>query len=68
MDYVIQCDDGIIPIEVKASGKGSMQSMAAFLSAHPLSPYGIRASLENFTVYDKIHVFPVYAVYKLPRN
>lgn len=68
VDYVIQCDDGIIPIEVKASGKGSMQSMAAFLSAHPLSPYGIRASLENFTVYDKIHVFPVYAVYKLPRK
>lgn len=61
VDYVEQKQHEIIPIEVKASGKGSMQSMYQFLSDKNRQ-YGVRISAENFGVYDKIKVFPIYAV------
>ena len=65
IDYVIQKKNEIYPIEVKASKKGSMQSMYSFLKQFPKIPFGIRVSLENFSEYEKIHVYPVYAVYKI---
>ena len=65
VDYVIQKNDKIIPIEVKSNTSGKMQSMAEYLKSHD-APYGIRVSLENFGIYpfrDKqIHVVPVYGV------
>lgn len=68
VDYVLQIGNHIIPLEVKASGKGSMQSIHSFLAAHPEVPYGIRVSLENFSAYEKIRVFPVYAVRKIMKT
>ena len=65
VDYVRQVGSQIIPIEVKASGKGSMQSMRSYLRIHSEVPYGIRVSLEDFTMYEDIRVYPVYAVYKI---
>ena len=65
VDYVIQRDESILPVEVKASGKGSMQSMRSYLKTHGSVPYGIRVSLENFTAYENIRVFPVYAVSRI---
>lgn len=64
VDYVINLKNEIIPVEVKASGKGRMQSMYRFLDTHELATVGIRVSLEDFSEYDNIHVFPVYAVSK----
>ena len=64
VDYVIQKGQHIIPIEVKASGKGSMQSMHSFLQSFPETPYGLRVSLEDFSTYDHIRVCPVYAIKK----
>jgi predicted AAA+ superfamily ATPase len=62
VDYVIVKNQQIIPIEVKA-GKGStLRSMHAFLQEHPQSPYGIRFSTQNYSVYEKIHSLPLYAV------
>ncbi len=61
VDYVIQKENEIIPIEVKASKKGSMQSLRQFLAIKN-KPYGIRASLENFCEYDDIKVYPLYAI------
>ncbi|MDR1974170.1 MAG: ATP-binding protein [Bacteroidales bacterium] len=60
VDYVIQKDTTIVPIEVKAGSRGSMQSMFQFLSDKNYS-YGIRCALENFSEYDKIKVYPAYA-------
>ena len=60
VDYVIQRGTTILPVEVKASKKGSMQSLRLFL-AEKKRPYGIRVSLENFCVYDDIRVYPLYA-------
>ena len=61
VDFVIQKQDQIIPIEVKAGTKGSMQSMYLFLEEKKTS-YGIRLALENFSQYDTIKVYPLYAV------
>lgn len=61
VDYVIQKGDEIIPIEVKSSAKGSMQSLRQFLALKN-RPYGIRTSLENFCEYEDIKVIPLYAI------
>jgi len=60
VDYLIQKNNKIIPIEVKAGTKGSMQSMHLFMKEKQ-SEYGIRTSLENFGEYDNIKVVPLYA-------
>jgi len=61
VDYVIQKNEKIIPIEVKSGSSGKMQSMHLFLKEKK-SEYGIRTSLENFAQYDKIKVYPLYAI------
>ena len=61
VDYVIQKQDKIIPIEVKSGTKGSMQSLYLFLDEKKLD-FGIRLSLENFSEMEKIKIVPLYAV------
>ena len=61
VDYVIQKGAEIIPIEVKAGTRGSMQSMRVFLDSHA-SSRGLRVSLENFARYDDIETLPMYAI------
>jgi predicted AAA+ superfamily ATPase len=61
IDYVVQKNGKIIPIEVKSGSSGKMQSMFVFLNEKK-SEYGIRTSFENFSVYDKIRVYPLYAI------
>lgn len=66
VDYVIQRGRQIIPLEVKSGSRGSMQSLHIFM-AEKQSEYGVRASLENFSKYDKISVYPLYAIGNLLR-
>jgi predicted AAA+ superfamily ATPase len=61
VDYVIQRNNDIVPIEVKAGTRGSMQSLSIFMSEKK-SQYGIRCSLENFGSLPNILVYPLYAV------
>ncbi|MFA6527639.1 MAG: AAA family ATPase [Candidatus Babeliales bacterium] len=62
IDYLVQDNEHVIPIEVK-SGKGTtLKSMHVFLEHHPLSPYGIRFSTQNYSVYENIRSLPLYAV------
>lgn len=67
LDYIMQKEDLLVPIEVKAGTKGQMQSLYIFLNEKKLS-YGIRCSMENFsrfTAPDKnstIEVVPLYAI------
>lgn len=61
VDYVVQIGDKIRPIEVKSGTKGSMQSMRLFLQQKGID-YGIRTSLENFSQYEDIRVYPLYAI------
>lgn len=61
VDYVIQQEADIVPIEVKANTKGAMQSMFLFMEEKRVSK-GIRFSMENFGKLNQIHIFPLYAV------
>ena len=64
VDYVIQRQEKIIPVEVKAGTKGSMQSMYLFLEEKK-GEYGIRLSMENFSEIDKVKIYPLFAVRNL---
>jgi len=67
VDYLIQSKGKIIPIEVKSGKSGKMQSLHLFL-AEKQSEYGIRTSLENFTKYNNIRVYPLYAIGNINTN
>jgi predicted AAA+ superfamily ATPase len=67
IDYLMQEKGKIIPIEVKSGTSGKMQSMYLFLKEKQ-AEYGIRTSLENFATYDKINVYPLYAIGNLTKN
>lgn len=47
IDYLKVINGNIVPIEVKANTRGSMQSLWIFMRKHKIT-YGIRTSLENF--------------------
>jgi predicted AAA+ superfamily ATPase len=61
VDFLWQKQGKILPIEVKSGKKGSMQSLFLFLDEKQLDS-GIRVSQENFGKYEKIDVYPLYAV------
>jgi predicted AAA+ superfamily ATPase len=61
IDYVLSKSDAIIPIEVKAGTKGSMQSLYRFMELKK-TRLGIRTSLENFGKMGNIEIYPLYAI------
>lgn len=62
VDYLLQDQENIIPIEVKSGHGSTLKSLHMFLEAHPKSPYGVRFSVQNYSVHEKIHSYPLYAV------
>ncbi|MFH1832446.1 MAG: AAA family ATPase [bacterium] len=65
VDYLIQHERNIIPIEVKSGTGKTLRSIQLFLDSHKNSPYGIRFSTNNYSVYEKIHSYPLYAIAKV---
>ncbi len=61
VDYLLAKNGRIIPLEVKSGKKGTMQSLFLFLTEKKVS-FGVRFSLENYSSYENISVFPLYAV------
>ncbi|MEA4839480.1 MAG: ATP-binding protein [Bacteroidales bacterium] len=61
VDYVLSKSDAIIPIEVKAGTKGSMQSLYSFMALKKTG-LGIRTSMENFGRIGTIDIYPLYAI------
>ncbi len=59
VDYLIQKGGQVVPVEVKASQKGSMQSLLLFMKEK--NTQGIRISLENFGTFQNITIVPIYA-------
>jgi uncharacterized protein len=59
VDYVLQCGERIVPIEVKSGERGRMQSIRIFLTERGI-PLGIRLSQENVSRYENILSLPVY--------
>jgi predicted AAA+ superfamily ATPase len=64
VDYIIQQNEKILPIEVKSGTKGSMQSMQIFMETKKID-MGIRTSQENFSKFQNIVVYPLYAISNL---
>jgi predicted AAA+ superfamily ATPase len=64
VDYVVQIGASLVPVEVKSSGKGRMQSMHRFMDEKK-SERGIRISMENFGHFNQIDVVPLYAIHKI---
>ena len=67
VDYIIAQNGNILPIEVKSGTQGKMQSLFRFLDEKQ-QPYGIRLSMENFSTYDNIQVYPLYAVAEMVKE
>jgi predicted AAA+ superfamily ATPase len=61
VDYLFAKNQVIYPVEVKAGTKGSMQSLYMFLQTKNRKT-GIRVSNENFSRFENILVYPIYAV------
>jgi predicted AAA+ superfamily ATPase len=64
IDYLIPKEGQIIPIEVKSGPGTSLKSMHIFLKSHTDTPYGIRLSIHNYSIHEKIHTYPLYAIIK----
>ena len=65
VDYIINSGNTVLPIEVKAGKRGSMQSLYQLLKKRPQMPFGIRCALENFSSFENVKVYPLYAISNL---
>lgn len=61
IDFVVEKNGNIVPIEVKSGTKGAMQSMHYFMQVKNIT-MGIRTSLENFGSLGNINIIPLYAI------
>ena len=66
VDYVVQCNTNIVPVEVKSGTRGSMQSMFQFLSEKEYL-YGVRCSMENFGSFENFKIYPLYAASQIDK-
>jgi predicted AAA+ superfamily ATPase len=64
VDFLIQKNNKIIPVDVKSGTTGKMQSLNVFMKEKKSEP-GIRTSLENFGQLPKIEIYPLYAISNL---
>ncbi|MFH0898141.1 MAG: AAA family ATPase [bacterium] len=62
VDYLLQDQENIIPIEVKSGHGTTLRSLHLFLEMHARASYGVRFSAQNYSVHDHIHSYPLYAV------
>lgn len=64
VDYIIQIDSNIIPIEAKSGKKGRLKSLREFSLSHPNTPYAIRFSGHNYSAHEGLRSYPLYAIAK----
>ncbi|MDP3788116.1 MAG: AAA family ATPase [Candidatus Chromulinivorax sp.] len=62
IDYLLPINEKIVPVEVKSGDGRTLKSMHYFLATHQHAPYGIRFSTNNYSQFDKIHSYPLYAI------
>lgn len=62
VDYLLQNQENIIPIEVKSGHVSTLRSLHIFLETHARSNYGIKFSVQNYSVHEKIHSYPLYVI------
>ncbi len=65
IDYLIQINDQVVPVEVKAGTSLHIKSMSLFLDSHTqATTYGIRFSGRLHEYSEKLHSYPLYAIAK----
>ena len=62
IDFLIDTDDGVIPIEVKSGDNIRSQSLEMFMKKYK-SKYAIRLSSRNFGFFNNIKSVPLYACF-----
>ena len=67
IDFIIQDEDKIIPIEVKSSTHTRSRSLSVYKSKYNPS-YAIRISAKNFGFENQIKSVPLYAVFCIEHN
>ncbi|MCE5317794.1 MAG: AAA family ATPase [Parachlamydia sp.] len=65
VDYLLQRNSNILPIEVKSGHGSTLRSLQLFLATHPNSPFGLRFSALNYSILEKLDSRPLYAVVSL---
>lgn len=66
VDYVINVNDRIVPIEIKSGKTGSLRSLQLFLNEKNYD-MGIRLSLKPFEMNDRVLSVPLYMIAEIPR-
>lgn len=64
LDFIIYHEDGLIPVEVKASDKVTSKSLNVYMKQHQ-PKYAIRLSTKNFGFEHNIKSVPLYAAFCL---
>jgi len=64
IDYVVEIDGRVVPLEVKSGAKGKSRSMHIFLEEKKNSPIGFMISTSNFTGQNPVTRIPLYAVWR----
>lgn len=67
LDFVLQIDGQVIPLEVKKGLRTKSVSMTLFVKKYNC-PYSIRISGKNFGYENQIKAIPLYAVFCLKKN
>lgn len=62
VDFVLQIDDAVIPVEVKKGKRSRAKSVGIFVEKYK-SPYSIRISKKNFGFENRIKSVPLYAAF-----
>jgi predicted AAA+ superfamily ATPase len=65
VDYLLQRNSDIYPIEVKSGHGGALRSLHLFLETHPHTLQGIRFSSQNYSMTEKLDSRLLYAVVSL---
>ncbi len=66
VDYLINIDSRIIPIEVKAGKTGNLKSLHLLMQEKKLE-YGIRLSSQNLHIQNNVLSVPLYMIDQIPR-
>jgi len=66
IDYILNVDDKIIPLEVKSGKTGRLKSLHMFMTTHH-SMLGVKLSQETFNAKESIWSVPLYLIEQLPR-
>lgn len=64
VDYLTNVNGNVIPIEVKSGAGSTLKSLQIFLKTHTSTSYGVRLSTHPFSLHERIHSYPLYAIAK----